>query len=154
MDDRTTALAALLKGHDWKAADAETRRVLVDDVDIGGYVGVDADEAARIDCDLLITIDRLWMSSSEGRFGLSVQEGILAEEIARDMPPNDTWREFGRRVGWVEGREWIEDHQVDYSLDAPIGHLPYVPGIGTVVNTGRIYEGFLLFYSRVADCLT
>jgi hypothetical protein len=154
MDERTTALAALLKTRDWKAADGETRRLLIDDVDIGGYVGVDADEAARIDCDLLVGIDSLWTAASDARFGLSVQEGILAEEIARDLASNDTWRMFGRRVGWVEGREWIEDGDVRYSLDAPIGHLPYVPGIGTVVNTGRIYEGYLLFYSRVADCIT
>lgn len=154
MDDRTTALAALLESRDWIAADAETRRLLVDDVDIGGYVGVDADEAARIDCDLLIRIDALWNVASEGRFGLSVQEGILAKEIARDMSSNETWRMFGRRVGWVDGREWIENDDVRHSLDAPVGHLPYVPGIATVVNTGRIYEGYLLFYSRVADCLT
>ena len=81
-----------------------------------------------------------------------MQEGILAESIAQDLPANDTWRAFGRSVGWVDGREWIEESDVRYSLDAPTGHLPYVPGIGTVVNTGRIYEGYLLFYSRVADC--
>lgn len=152
MNDRTTALAALLRSNDWSAADAETRRLLVDDVDIGGYVGVDADEASQIDCDLLVAIDELWTDSSDGRFGLSVQEAILADVMAQDLAGNDTWRLFGRRVGWVSGREWIEDDQVEYSLEAPAGHLPYVPGIGTVVNTGRIYEGYLLFYRRVADC--
>lgn len=153
MDDRTTALAALLRSRDWKAADAETRRLLVQDVDIGGYVGVDADEATRIDCELLASIDGLWTDASDGRFGLSVQEGILAVAIAEDLPPNDTWRLFGRRVGWVDGRRWIGDSEVAYADDAAEGHLPYIPGIAPVVNTGRIYEGFLHFYSRVADCL-
>lgn len=153
MDDRTTALAALLRTSDLRAADAETRRLLVDDVDIGGYVGVDADEASQLDCDLLIAIDELWTSTTSGHFGLSVQEAILANAIAEDLSGNDTWRLFGRRVGWVDGREWIEDDDVSYSLDAPAGHLPYVPGIGTVVNTGRIYEGYLRFYRRVRTCL-
>ena len=153
MDDRTTALEALLRTRDWKAADEETRRLLIADVDIGGYVGVDADEASRIDCNLLAAIDSLWTESTDGQFGLAAQEAILADVIAQGLPPNDAWRLFGRKVGWVTGREWIERDDVRYSLDAPEGHLPYVPGIGTVVVTGRIYEGYLRFYSRVSDCL-
>ncbi len=153
MDQRTTALSALLTSRDWRSADEETRRLLVDDVDIGGYVGVDADEAARLDCDLLRAVDELWVATTNGHFGLSTQGDILASVIAEELPPNDAWRTFGRRVGWVSGREWIESDDVTYSLDAPVGHLPYVPGIGTVVITGRIYEGYLRFYRRVADCL-
>lgn len=153
MDDRITALTALLNAGNWEAADAETGRLLKEDVDVGGYVGVDADEAARLDCGLVAAVDAAWSAASDGRFGLRVQEGILATTMALDLAGNDTWRAFGREVGWVRGREWIADEDVVYSIDAPVGHLPYVPGFGTVVNTGRIYEGFLGFYGRVADCL-
>lgn len=153
MDERTTALRALLAEQEWSAADAETTRLLVENVDVGGYTGVDADEASRIDCGLLSSIDTHWSEASDGRFGLRVQEGVLAETMVKGFSSNETWREFGRELGWVRGRAWITSVDVDYSIDAPIGHLPYVPGIGTVVTTGRIYEGFRVFYSRVADCL-
>ena len=152
MDDRLNALGALLTAREWRAADAETRRLLVDDVDMGGYVGVDPDEAAKLDCDLLVEIDSAWLQASEGRFGFSTQVRILGDVMAMDLPTNDTWRTFGREVGWVHGREWIEADQVQYSDDAPAGHLPYVPATGTVVTTGQVYEGFMQFYARLGTC--
>ena len=39
-----------------------------------------------------------------------------------------------------------------YDLAAPPGHLPWLPGSTTVVNTGRVYEGFFQFYARFATC--
>ena len=60
MDERTAALRTLLEARNWKAADLETQRVLVADADIGGYQGVDADEAATIACDLLLAVDAAW----------------------------------------------------------------------------------------------
>lgn len=153
MDDTTAALRALLEVHEWNAADDETRRLLVDDADVGGFIGVDADEASLLHCDLLVAIDDAWTRSSDGHFGLSTQQQILAQELADGIGSNETWRSFGREVGWVRGREWIEQGDLTYSLDAPRGHLPYIPGIGTVVTTGRVYETFLAFYGRVADCI-
>jgi hypothetical protein len=153
MDDRTAALRALLEAHEWHAADDETRKLLVEDADVGGFIGVDADEASLLRCDLLVAIDDAWTSASDGHFGLKTQQRILATELTDAFATNETWRSFGREVGWVRGREWIEAGDLIYSLDAPMGHLPYIPGIGTVVTTGRVYEAFLAFYNRVADCI-
>jgi GUN4-like len=153
MDDRTAPLAALLDATQWRAADLETRRLLIEDADVGGYVGVDADEAGELSCELLAAIDTLWATASDGRFGFAAQERILARVMDEGFGGNDTWREFGRAVGWVAGREWIEDTDVVHDITAPEGHLPYVPGSSTVVNTGRIYEGFVRFYARVGTCL-
>ena len=152
MDERLNALDALLGARAWRAADAETRRLVVDDVDVGGYHGVDPDEASQIDCALLVEIDAAWLQASGGRFAFSTQLRILGDVMAMDLPTNETWRTFGREVGWVHGREWIEADQVQYTDDAPTGHLPYVPAMGTVVTTGPIYEGFMQFYSRLGTC--
>lgn len=152
MEDRTGALRALLESREWEAADRETRRLLVADADVGGYTGVDADEAAEIDCDLLRSVDAAWSEASGGRFGFSAQRAVLGTVMAEQLPLNETWRVFGREVGWVEGREWIEPDEVRYADDAPDGHLPYVPGFGTVVNTGRAYDGLLSFYDRLGRC--
>ena len=153
MSHDVSTLTTLLEAGHWKAADEETARLLIADADVGGYVGVDADEATQIDCVLLDAIDAAWSSASDGRYGFARQRRILDEVIAAGHSSNETWREFGRMVGWVNAREWIEADEVVYTEDAKAGHLPYTPGFGTVVNTGRIYEGFLGFYARVGDCL-
>jgi len=152
MTDVTSPLVALLKAGEWRAADAETRRLLLSDADVGGYVGLDPDEASQVTCELLLAVDHAWMAASGGRFGFTPQTKTLADVRSRDLPRADTWRAFGRTVGWVDGREWLEEDALVYAADAPVGHLPWVPGMTTVVNTGRIYEGFFLFYARFADC--
>lgn len=153
MEERIAALRTLLEAGNWSAADGETKRLLVEDVDIGGYVGVDADETTRISCDLLRAIDDAWTTASGGRFGIAVQNRMLAATMAEGFTSNETWRQFGRDVGWVTSDGWIEADGVLHDEAAPDGHLPWIPGIGTVVNTGRIYEGLLGFYSRYSDCI-
>jgi hypothetical protein len=152
MTDSISPLRALLAAGEWKAADLETRRLLIAGADTGGYVGLDADEAAHVECDLLRSIDAAWGDASGGRFGFASQAHALADARSAGLPPTDTWRAFGRAVGWVDGREWIEEDGLHYDIDAPSGHLPWLPGSGTVVNTGRVYEGFFQFYARFADC--
>jgi len=154
MTDPTSPLRALLAAGEWQAADGETRRLLIADADIGGYVGLDPDEAAEISCSLLSAIDRVWSEASDGRFGFAAQARILADVRSRDLPRSDTWRSFGREVGWVDGREWVEEDGLSYEAEAPVGHLPWLPGTTTAVNTGRVYEGFFLFYARFSDCTT
>ena len=153
MSHDVSALTTLLAAKHWKAADEETARLLIADADVGGYMGVDADEASQLDCSLLRAVDDAWSSASDGRFGFAAQRRILDETIAEGLSSNETWREFGRSVGWVNAREWIEADEVRYEDDAPPGHLPYSPSFGTAVNTGRVYEGFLGFYARVGECL-
>ena len=152
MTDPTSALRALLAAGEWKAADHETRRLLIADADVGGYVGLDPDEAASVDCDLIRSIDVAWIDASNGRFGFTSQESALKSARDRGLPRADTWRAFGQSVGWVDGREWLEEGGVRYEADAPVGHLPWLPGATSAVNTGRIYEGFFLFYGRFANC--
>lgn len=152
MSDPISPLRALLAAGEWKAADLETRRLLIAGADTGGYVGLDADEAARVECDLLRSIDAAWADASGGRFGFAAQAHALSDARSAELPPADTWRAFGRSVGWVDGREWIEEDGLVYDIAAPPGHLPWLPGSGTVVNTGRVYEGFFQFYARFAAC--
>jgi len=99
------------------------------DADVGGYIGLDPDEAATVDCDLLRSIDAAWREVSDDRFGFTPQAEALRVARDRGLPRADTWRAFGRTVGWVDGREWLEEDGVRYE-----------------------YEGFFLFYGRFANC--
>jgi len=152
MTDPISPLRALLGAGEWEAADLETRRLLIAHADTGGYAGIDADEAAAVECDLLRSIDEAWSSASAGRFGFAAQAHALTKARTRQLPRADTWRAFGQSVGWVDGREWLEEDALRYAADAPMGHLPWLPGTSTVVNTGRVYEGFFQFYARFAAC--
>lgn len=152
MTEPTSPLRALLAASEWKAADLETRRLLLSEADIGGYAGLDPDEAAQVGCALLRAIDKAWREASDGRFGFTAQASALANARSQDLPRTDTWRAFGSAVGWVEGREWLEENSILYDLAAPPGHLPWLPGSATAVNTGRVYEGYFQFYSRFGTC--
>ena len=152
MSEPTSPLRVLLVAGEWRAADAETRRLVIANADVGGYVGLDPYEASTLDCDLLQSIDEAWGSASDGRFGFTPQSRVLSEVRRLELPRLDTWRAFGEAVGWVDGRTWIEEADVDYEADAPVGHLPWLPGTNTAVVTGRVYEGFFLFYGRFDGC--
>lgn len=148
----TSALETLLAAGEWRAADQETRRLLLEEGDRGGFIGLDPDEVPELDCALLTAIDAAWRAASDGRFGLTAQSELLAAIRAEGHPRKTTWRHFGARVGWVGDDGWVEEPALDYRADAPIGHLPWVPGTLPTVATGPTYEVFFLFYKLFDEC--
>jgi hypothetical protein len=151
----TSALETLLAAGEFRAADDETRRLLLADADDGGFVGLDPSEVPTLDCALLLAIDEAWAEASNGRYGLTAQSEILAAVRAEDHSRKETWRVFGTRVGWFEASDagWFEASDVGYSGDADVGHLPWIPGIWPTVSTGRPYEVLFLFYRHYARCM-
>jgi hypothetical protein len=116
-------LEALLKDKKWKEADKETINVMLqpcqrEEQDWLTSMSYDkAEYIKHFPRKDLETIDNLWVKYSRGRFGFRVQKRIW-EEVGEDYDA------FGDRVGWrVEGK-WIYRSDIDYSLDAPLGHLP------------------------------
>ena len=73
-----SALENLLAAGEWRAADEETRRLLLEEGDRGGFAGLDPDEVLQLDCTLLTGIDVAWRTASDGRYGLSVQSELLS----------------------------------------------------------------------------
>ena len=147
-----SALEDLLAAGEWRAADKETRRLLLEEGDRGGFTGLDPDEVLQLDCTLLKGIDAAWRKASEGRYGLSVQSGLLSAIRAEGHPRKTTWRLFGTQVGWVGSDGWIDESGLSYRADAPAGHLPWVPGMLPTVSTGRTYEVLFLFYKVFDEC--
>jgi len=117
-----TQLQNLLAGGRWKDANLETDRVML--------IAAGRDKIGRFKehsienfpCDDLRIINQLWLDSSNGRFGFSVQKQIWLEcggEINYE-----TEEKLGDRLGWYANNEWISLSSIRYSLDAPPGHLP------------------------------
>ncbi|AVH68105.1 ankyrin repeat-containing protein (plasmid) [Nostoc sp. 'Peltigera membranacea cyanobiont' N6] len=126
----TAKLQQFLNSKNWSAADQETRRLLSPQKDL--FVP----NAATIPLDLIQEIDRAWLVASDGRFGLSVQAKIWQKVIASHPNKEETAANtFGDRVGWklkvprtendFISSDWLNESELNYSLQAPVGHLPW-----------------------------
>lgn len=68
----------------------------------------------------LESLDRLWLTYSQGRFGFSVQLRLLRSLAGR-------WDQLWPRLGWKQGGVWTRyPRAFTWSIDAPEGHLPLV----------------------------
>ena len=69
-------------------------------------------------------IDDMWINSSNSRFGFSIQVKIWHSITNQPTSKASKLREFAKRVNWRVGDEWLKHEQLDFSLTAPLGHLP------------------------------
>ncbi len=68
----------------------------------------------------LVTIDRLWVAYSQGRFGFSVQARLLASLEGR-------YDRLWPRIGWKQDGVWTRYPKAfDWSINAPEGHMPLI----------------------------
>ena len=68
----------------------------------------------------LVTMDRLWIAYSQGRFGFTVQARLLATV-------NGRYDKLWPRIGWKKEGDWTRYPKAfDWSLKAPEGHMPLV----------------------------
>ena len=66
----------------------------------------------------LITLDRLWLMSSSGKFGFSVQRRIWLS-VGKDF--TKLWT----KIAWKSGNAWTRyPKEFTWDLSAPKGHLP------------------------------
>ena len=142
VDADYTKLRDLLAAENYKAADLETRKVMVWVCRAVKQAEPYPKDSLPFPCNDLKTIDRLWVYYSEGRFGFSVQKRIYTA-VDRD------YQQFGDRVGWRKKGEWLNYHHLQFDRDAPKGHLPRL----TWVLVGG-YEGWNpeLLAQRCFDC--
>ena len=127
--DRYSTLRDLLAVGDFKQADLETARVLLE---VAGQErdSLTPDDVKQFPCNVLRVIDRLWLIYSKERFGFSVQlqiyqslGGNLDKVAAQDT---QILTKFGDQVGWRKNNQWLRDQtgELDYNLSAPAGFLP------------------------------
>jgi hypothetical protein len=133
-------LADRLRRRDWLGADQLTALAVLNCSGMKEGDWLRPEQLANIPCEDLLTIDRLWSSYSDGHFGLSVQ--LLLWELV----DNDDQR-LSERVGWRLNNNWISNHNLMFTNDAPIGHLPYVPRFG-----GVRWGWGEMFYGQFSRC--
>ncbi len=120
-------LQNLLQQQKWRQANEKTTELILAEMkrDTQGWIAAQDIEASS--CRDLKIIDDLWKHYSQGRFGFSVQFPIFIETGNKPgrLVNVEAYESFGDRVGWREQGEWKAfKGELDYSLNAPVGHLP------------------------------
>jgi hypothetical protein len=120
-------LRLALEAEEWKMADRETWNIFMN------FAGEDR-ENTKIPPNKLLnfpsldlrTIDILWRTYSDNRFGFTTQIQIYRDcgALLNGKFEQKLWKKFGRRVGWANADHWSYYFELNFSLEAPKGHLP------------------------------
>ncbi len=141
VDEQVALLQERLQAEDWAAADRETRLLLAPD-----SASLPPFEPVFVQPELIRAIDQMWLTASNGRFGLSVQLRLWQQALAEH--PNDreaAVNAFRDHVGWrlaapraevdFISSDWLNESELTYSLQAPEGHLPWAGVSDKVVQS-------------------
>lgn len=129
--DRYGKLQELLAQGNFKGADTETTRVILDAVSKQRDT-LTPDDMLKFPCNVLQVIDRLWKNYSQNRFGFSVQlqtyldsGGTIDTLRAQNI---EFLEKLGDRVGWRKNQQWQGKNyqEWDFSLNAPVGCFPAI----------------------------
>ena len=115
-----------LKNGEWRKADEETDRVMLQIGDKDGKGYLELDDIRNFPVEDLRTIDQLWLKYSNGHFGFSIQKEIWIELGGKldDSYQPDTFDKFSDRIGWRKNTNWLDYSQLIFNTNAPLGHLP------------------------------
>lgn len=121
-----SALEQLLAASNLKAADSETWRLMCASVNMPKNSKLSEADIRRIPCNDFLNIDRLWAKYSAGKFGFSIKCDIYDAE-------GKDYKSFCDRIGYRLKRGgrfiWLDTSSVNYTPEAPKGHLPWVTGL-------------------------
>jgi hypothetical protein len=142
-------LSLFLKDEDWESADHLTADLLLESLEQGqrsegisiqGSPSRDRlhftpEKLATIPCEVIHAIDELWQQASGGHFGFTPQLHVytITLEAMEFDPTLSNWatpHPFFESVGWLMLFPWRPlgflkfYNQLEFDLDAPMGHLP------------------------------
>ncbi|WP_204151965.1 GUN4 domain-containing protein [Leptolyngbya sp. CCY15150] len=144
-------LQILLQVGQWKEADLETARRMLQAMNKEEWLDVETDDLLNFPCKDLETIDRLWVHYSNGKFGFSVQKQIYVEcgaKLDGKYTGDKIWEKFGDRVGWRKAGKWMSYDDLTFDLFS-IGELPVV-----VIQLGGGHYHLFSLALRLVTCST
>ncbi|HBW57664.1 MAG TPA: hypothetical protein DEF27_07610 [Oscillatoriales bacterium UBA8482] len=124
---RYQKLRDFLEAGNWKEADQETTRIMLEIMNKSSLDDILPDQIMIFPCSALSLLDQLWMSYSKDRFGFSVQQQIYTR-----LGGNDDISDIDMKVlqameaefGWSVNHELLDYDDLDFSSEAPVGCHP------------------------------
>lgn len=113
----STMLKNLLANEQWREADLETLRLILELTGRTTEGWLRTEDVIHCPKAGLQAIDALWMQFSQAQFGLAMQQSIWHNV-------GENYTEFGEKVGWHCADNWLEYDDLNFSKQAPAGHLP------------------------------
>jgi serine/threonine protein kinase len=149
-----TKLRDLLAKQKWKEADEETAKAMLKVAGREKEGWLRTEDIEDFPCEDLRTIDRLWVKSSNGKFGFSVQKEIYQQlGGTREFDP-EIWEKFGDTVGWRDDGRWKNYRELNWRRplrdNTPEGHLPR--GWGKKIGGGIGVLWFSSLAQRLVNC--
>ncbi len=147
-----TRLRDLLASGNWREADLETTRTMLQAA--GAWEKerwLREEDIDNFSCEDLRIIDQLWLDSSQGKFGFSVQKDIFQNLGGTREYNREVWENFASQVGWfvstsipaVSGKSF-NDIWKEAEKEALHGQLP----VQVLENVGWLHELALLKLSE------
>ncbi len=110
-------LKSYLSRGKWQQADEETWSIMSQLLGKQAHSHLSYYDLQNLPCPELELLDLLWVKYSRGKFGFSVQ-ARLYEEVGGEYP------QFCELVGWLTYQPKKLAQAFNFSLKAPVGHLP------------------------------
>ncbi len=120
-------LRDLLAAKQWKEADLETTKVMLEIAGQSNHDNITPEDVIQFPCSSLHLLDNLWRQYSDNHFGFSRQQYIYVSEGGTDDISNidlAILERVGDRMGWRQNNKWLAYDQLDFSLSAPLGCHP------------------------------
>lgn len=157
-----TRLQTLLAKQEWRKANDMTGQLMLKAANRESQGWVSTQDIEKFSCWDLGTIDSLWKQYSNGRFGFSAQFPIFLKTGNKPgrLVASENYDAFGDEVGWREPNpsppergprnQWIIfKGNLNYSLDAPVGHLPNARSEYQITG-GRLE--YTMLTKRLVEC--
>ena len=103
LDSIYLSLEHALEKRNWKRADQETHKILMQAVDnfvVAMDIVLTEDEIERLPCGILKQIDDLWRNYSQEEFGFKVQLNTYLSTIISSNHKDEEFDSFCRKIGW------------------------------------------------------
>ncbi|MEA5478376.1 GUN4 domain-containing protein [Pseudanabaena galeata UHCC 0370] len=155
-------LDKLLKNKQWFEADILTDKLMlkISGREKEGWLYLES--IKKFPCKDLLTIDRLWVNSSNGLYGFSVQKDIYVEcggKLNFSSPSDETWKKFCDRTSWTNESKLVDYPQAFFERNFMNvkGHLPKYKIILKWWEPGYMVGGseakvFSFLVSRLVKC--
>lgn len=130
-------LENFLKQRAWKEADKITTDIILKLLARERQGQLDFDSIKTLPCTDLHSINNLWAYYSNKQFGFGTQKGIWDEMKKKTSNDEEIYNMFCQTIGWFDENDKLLP--VNYSINAPKGHLP----------SGRIGKYISLFSTLI-----